>query len=252
MIETDMDLAIATLQAGRSRTTSGEALAAKKLCGDHVSSAEEHLASVAPAPLQADPQSARAGWEFYLHALNAVSYPAVAIDRLGFVLGANAAMNPVFDADIRISNRRLLIAHPQSRSRLAALIQCFVGSAAAEVPPTEPIIIFRRSGRQPVITNLLPLPQGKQTGLHYDATAILSFVSLEPKPCPDLSLLMGVFSFTRAEARLAAALADGTSIKDIAKKLSISCDTVRHQLKSVFLKTDSHRQSQLTALLARL
>jgi DNA-binding CsgD family transcriptional regulator len=250
MIETDMALAIATLQAGRSRTNAGEA--AKKLYGGHVSSAEEPLAFVTSAPIKADSQAARAGWEFYLHALNAVSYPAVAIDRLGFVLGANAAMNPVFDADIRISNRRLLVAHPQSRSRLAALIQCFVDSAAAEVPPTEPIIIFRRTGRQPVITNLLPLPQGKQTALHYDAAAILSFMSLEPKPCPDLFLLMSVFGFTRAEARLAAALADGTSIKDIAKQLNISCDTVRHQLKSVFLKTDSHRQSQLTALLARL
>jgi DNA-binding CsgD family transcriptional regulator len=252
MIETDMALAIATLQAGRSRTNAGEALAAKKLIGGHVSSAERPLASVAPAPLQADSQAAREGWEFYLHALNAVRSPAVAIDRLGFVLGANAAMNALVDADIRISNRRLLVAHPQSRSRLAALIQSFVGSAAAEVFPTEPIIIFRRNGRQPVITKLLTLPHGVQTALHHDAVAILSFVSIEPKPCPDLFLLMSVFSFTRAEARLAAALADGTSIKDIAKKLSISCETVRHQLKSVFLKTDSHRQSQLTALLARL
>lgn len=105
---------------------------------------------------------------------------------------------------------------------------------------------------RPVIINLLPLPQGKQKALYSCAPAILTLVSLEPKPCPDLFLLMSVFSFTRAEARVAAALADGTSIKDTAKKLSVPCDTVRHHLKSVFLKTDSHRQSQLTPLLARL
>jgi DNA-binding CsgD family transcriptional regulator len=161
-------------------------------------------------------------------------------------------MNSVFDADIRISNRRLLVAHPQSRSRLAALIQRFVGSAVAEVPPTEPIIIFRRSGSRPVITNLLPLPQEKQGARHYDATAILSFMSLEPKPRPNISLLIDVFSLTPAEARLAAELANGASIDDAAKVLSICSDTVRHQLKAVFLKTDTHRQSELIALLGRL
>ena len=197
-------------------------------------------------------QAVNAGWEFYLHALDAVSYPAIAIDRLGFVLGVNMAMDPVFDDDIRIRNRRLLIAHPQSRSRFEALIQYLVGSGAAELPRTEPIIIFRRNGRKPVITNLLPLPQAGQNPLYFGAPAILSFTSLDPRPCPNLSLLMNVFSFTPAEARLAAALANGTSIEDAAKILSISCDTVRHQLKAVFLKTDTHRQSELIALLGRL
>ena len=155
-------------------------------------------------------------------------------------------MDPVFDDDIRISNKRLLIAHPQSRSRFAALIQCL----AADLPRAEPILITRRDGRQPVIINLLPLPQAGQNPLNFDSPAILSFISLEPRPCPNLSLLVNVFSFTPAEARLAAALANGASIEDAAKILSISSDTVRHQLKSVFLKTDTHRQSQLIALLA--
>ena len=158
-------------------------------------------------------QELSAGWEFYLHALDAVSYPAVAIDRLGFVLGVNMAMDPVFDEDIRISNKRLLIAHPQSRSRFAALIQCL----AADLPRAEPILITRRDGRQPVIINLLPLPQAGQNPLNFDSPAILSFISLEPRPCPNLSLLVNVFSFTPAEARLAAALANGASIEDAAK-----------------------------------
>jgi hypothetical protein len=133
------------------------------LIGGHVSSAERPLASVTSAPLQADPQAARAGWEFYLHALNAVSSPAVAIDRLGFVLGANAAMNPVFDADIRISNRRLLVAHPQSRSRLAALIQRFVGSAAAEVK----LLRSKRPGACPRLPSLKSSYRQNHVGFYH-------------------------------------------------------------------------------------
>lgn len=197
-------------------------------------------------------QAANAGWEFYLHALSAVSSPAIAIDQMGFVLGLNRAMDPIVDDDICIRNRRLLIAHPLSRSRFEALIQYLVGSGAAELPHTEPIIIFRRNGGKPVITNLLPLPQAGKNPLYFDVPAILSFMSLEPKPRPNISLLIDVFSLTPAEARLAAELANGASIDDAAKVLSICSDTVRHQLKAVFLKTDTHRQSELIALLGRL
>jgi DNA-binding NarL/FixJ family response regulator len=37
-----------------------------------------------------------------------------------------------------------------------------------------------------------------------------------------------------------------------AKELKISKETVRNRLKSVFLKTDTHRQSELVALLQQL
>jgi DNA-binding CsgD family transcriptional regulator len=63
---------------------------------------------------------------------------------------------------------------------------------------------------------------------------------------------MKVFGLTPAEARLAATIANGSSIEDAAQILNVSNDTVRHQLKAVFHKTDTHRQSQLVALLARL
>jgi hypothetical protein len=57
-----------------------------------------------PAPVYTVSEEARNGWEFYLHALNAVCCPAIGIDQLGFVLSANTAMDPVFDEDIRIKN----------------------------------------------------------------------------------------------------------------------------------------------------
>jgi DNA-binding CsgD family transcriptional regulator len=204
-----------------------------------------------PAPVHTVSQVPREGWEFSLHALNAVRYPAIAIDRLGFVLGANVAMAYVFDVDIRIKNKRLVIADRQARRCFEALIQCLAADFdAAGLPRVEPIVI-RRNDKQPVIINLLPEPPAVRNPLP-GAPAILTFVSLEPRPYPLVSLLIRVFSFTPAEARLAAALANGTSIADAAEVMSISSDTVRHQLKTVFLKTDTHRQSQLIALLARL
>ena len=104
-------------------------------------------------------------------------------------------MDALFDDDICIRNKRLLIAHAQSRGRFEALIEYLVGSVAAELPHIEPVTIFRRNGGQPVITSLLPLPQAGQNPLYFGAPAILSFTSLDPRPCPNLSLLMNVFQF---------------------------------------------------------
>jgi DNA-binding CsgD family transcriptional regulator len=60
------------------------------------------------------------------------------------------------------------------------------------------------------------------------------------------------FSLTPAEARLASLMASGMSLEDAAEKLTIARQTARTQLKAIFMKTGTHRQSQLVALLSRL
>jgi DNA-binding CsgD family transcriptional regulator len=60
-----------------------------------------------------------------------------------------------------------------------------------------------------------------------------------------------MFDLTPAEAKLAVALLDGGELKGIAAAQHVSLETVRAQLKSIFLKTQTHRQSDLIALLMR-
>jgi len=47
-------------------------------------------------------------------------------------------------------------------------------------------------------------------------------------------------------------MASGMSLEDAAEKLTIARQTARTQLKAIFMKTGTHRQSQLVALLSRL
>ena len=58
----------------------------------------------------------------------------------------------------------------------------------------------------------------------------------EPKPPPNASLLSKIFGLTFAEAKLAAALAGGTSLDTAAEELDISRETARSQLKIVFAR----------------
>lgn len=61
--------------------------------------------------------------------------------------------------------------------------------------------------------------------------------------------LVAMHGLTRAEAKLAAKLAEGLSLEDTAEKLTISIETARSQLKAIFHKTGVRRQSELVTLL---
>jgi DNA-binding CsgD family transcriptional regulator len=64
--------------------------------------------------------------------------------------------------------------------------------------------------------------------------------------------LRSAFGLTPAEARLALRLQQGESLAEIADALSLSRDTVRQHLKSVFAKTKTNRQAELVLLLSRV
>lgn len=65
----------------------------------------------------------------------------------------------------------------------------------------------------------------------------------------DLKVLQELFSFTPAEARLALGLASGKPLGDVESEMNIRHNTARAHLRSMFLKTDVSRQSELVHLL---
>jgi len=73
---------------------------------------------------------------------------------------------------------------------------------------------------------------------------------LEENRLPPEMHLREAFGLTRAEAKLAARLAGGEPIDAAAEILGIAKATARSQLKAVFAKTDTRRQSELVALAA--
>jgi DNA-binding CsgD family transcriptional regulator len=75
---------------------------------------------------------------------------------------------------------------------------------------------------------------------------------LEAATALDPDVIAPAFELTRAEARLAALVAGGAASGQAARRLGIGLETARSQLKAVFAKTGTHRQSGLAALLLRL
>jgi DNA-binding CsgD family transcriptional regulator len=114
---------------------------------------------------------------------------------------------------------------------------------------TGAIALERPSGDRPlslVVTSL-------RTESHYfdkDRPAALIFLG-DPETHPefDEDRLSRLYGLTRAEARLAALLAQDLSLADAADELSVSQHTVRTHVKRIFSKTTTERQSGLIRLL---
>lgn len=81
---------------------------------------------------------------------------------------------------------------------------------------------------------------------------LLLCIDLKAMKTPDPDLLQRGFGLTPSEARLAATITAGLSLQEIATRFGVGIGTLRTQLKSVFIKTDTRRQSELVALLGQL
>jgi DNA-binding CsgD family transcriptional regulator len=85
-----------------------------------------------------------------------------------------------------------------------------------------------------------------------DGTSIVFILDLDAHPEPNPTTLRQMFGLTVAETRLALQIARGNTPSEIARTRRLSRTTIRSQLASVFAKTQTGRQAELVALLARI
>jgi DNA-binding CsgD family transcriptional regulator len=183
-------------------------------------------------------------------ALNAVHQPAVAIDRTGLVLDANALAHALFDRDFGVANRHLALSDALAKNCLEKLLEQLRACPEAVGLPASPIVA-RRKGRAPVVIRLLPVPPAAR-GPFLGARALLTFTVVEPRTGPCAPLLVTAFALTPAEAKRGSVCAEGLARVRGAEQLGIARETARVHLKAVFAKTGTHRQAELVALLARV
>ena len=183
-------------------------------------------------------------------ALNAMRLPAIALDQDGFVADVNAAAETIFDNDVKIKDRRLFVRDPAARALLKDAIDQWRTSPPLNPLAADPIIVQRRD-KMPVILRIWPFDGAARLPVQ-EVRALLTLNALGPKPGPPAAILAKTFRLTPAEAKLACVIARGASPGIAAGELKISRETARNQLKSVFAKTDTHRQSELVALLLQV
>jgi DNA-binding CsgD family transcriptional regulator len=183
-------------------------------------------------------------------ALNAMRLPAIVLDQDGFVAEVNAAAEAVFDNDFRVKDRRLFVRDPAARALLKDAIVELKTSPRRNPLATEPIIV-QRHDKLPVIVRTWRF-DGAAQGSAQDMRALLTVNAFAPTPGPPAADPARTFRLTPSEAKLASVIARGASPEIAARELKILRETARNELKSVFAKTDMHRQSERVALILQV
>lgn len=189
-----------------------------------------------------------------LDGLQLVQLPALALDRNGWVLGINAGADAVFDSDFRVHNSRLFIRDGKARDALDRMMSTAEGDGDLQLRAksrTGNVIVARREVKKPILMKLLPVHRAASTPF-LGAKFILTLTDLAAARRSSLDIISEAFSLTTAEAKVASMIAAGSSPERIATELQVSRETVRNQIKAIFGKTGTHRQSELTALVSRI
>ena len=183
-------------------------------------------------------------------ALNMMRVPSIMLDEEGVVADANAAAEAIFDEDINVKDGRIYLRDSGSRALLKEAIDSLRVSPRPNPLIADPIIVQRKD-KLPVILRVWPC-RAEEQGDAQATRFVLTLNALGPRPGPPPQVLAKTFGLTPSEARLACIIARGAPPNIAAQELKISKETARNQLKSIFAKTDTHRQSELVALLLQV
>lgn len=110
------------------------------------------------------------------------------------------------------------------------------------------ISLARDNKRRQVYMRVLPLHGARDQPRH----ALLLFRDPDRPRADLIRVLKQTFGLSAAEVEIAVELAGGAELSEIAAERGVRLTTVRSQLASLMSKTQTKRQAQLVALLARL
>jgi DNA-binding CsgD family transcriptional regulator len=150
---------------------------------------------------------------------------------------------------LRLAGKRLEAAQPAQ----TALLHRLIGEAARAldeigVPPGGMVRLARKSGRPAFEVLVGPAPHRVPRGSFGCPMAVLLVKDPEARPVVRSEDLRRLYGLTRKEARLMTALMTEDTIETAAERFGVSRETLRTQLKSVFLKTGTSTQVELVRL----
>lgn len=184
-------------------------------------------------------------------ALRGVALGVAFIRADGGVLFANAAANAVINnGDIlSLSNGALALGQPGRRGRFRELLTRLAAMVRdGEQQAVRAIAVPRPSRQRPVSLLVWPLPDAAEAGP--DEPVAIVFIGDPEQPGEiDAMRLCALYGLSRAEARVAALLAQGHRLDETAQILGVAYETVRKHLKQIFSKTGTDRQAELVRML---
>jgi DNA-binding CsgD family transcriptional regulator len=161
-------------------------------------------------------------------------------------LGNRAALAILQKKDGLYLSRTGLTADRAADTRLLQkLLQDAITSPGRGEPQGSPITLPRKTAQCALIVRVVPGPRLDCWPGTRSRAALVILCDEDVRLEADELMLCKLYGLTRGEAALAGFLLRGKSIEDAAEQLFISPHTARTHLKRIFMKTDTHRQTEL-------
>lgn len=181
--------------------------------------------------------------------IEALDDPCVLIDDWSVILASNESFERLLTSrpELTVHDGRLQFETSADQAWLFAWLE----SARAGLLEAGDFTLGMDSDEGPIFVSLTPVggskPGDPRTG------HLVRLLNATEGPAADAyRRLRDFFGLTQAESTIALALGRGLSVADIADERGSSQATVRLQIKSALQKMQLHRQSALSALVARL
>jgi DNA-binding CsgD family transcriptional regulator len=203
-----------------------------------------HLTRLRPELARASLVSARLQFERVrstVDTLQALGLPAAAISPKGRLTLANSSFQDLIPLTFQDRAHRLQMIDREADSLLRKFVEKGPGKGVS-------IPLKAALDRGPMLIHVLPIV-GNSHDLFMMASWAMVIVPISAPRDAQTSILEGLFDLTPGEARVARALAAGQEVEAAALNFGVSAATVRSQLKAIFAKTGTRRQSDLMAIL---
>ncbi len=181
------------------------------------------------------------------YGLDLVQHGAILVSAEGRARLANrTALTILQKRDGLLMARTGLVAERAADTRLLhMLLQGAITAPELGESKESPIILQRKTTHNALIVRVVPGPGLDCWPGSEHRTALLKLYDQDMGLQVDPEVLSRLYGLTRGEAGLADYLLRGKSIEEAADALFISPHTARTHLKRIFMKTDTHRQTEL-------
>jgi DNA-binding CsgD family transcriptional regulator len=173
-----------------------------------------------------------------LATLERIGCGGIILDTAGDVIDSNELARSILQREL---GRNELPSRAVLKRLLARLETRFhLGSESWGLVP--------RTDKRSLVVRPVQIANPASTGAH----TLVILIDLDYRPKPSPQALQNLFLLSPAEAKHAVRIFEGETAAEIAASNGVKLATVRTQLASIFQKTQTHRQPELVALLARV
>jgi len=175
-------------------------------------------------------------------AMNALGIPAAVVTGNGVALSTNALFETMGEVLRPAAFGRIRLAERAADQLLQEALQPAAGPAIRSIP-------LRLPDGRGVVVHVLPVRRAASDIFDRGSALVMVTGYAAGANVPSDAILRGLFDLSAAEAGVAAGLAAGLSLKDVAGQRGIGVTTARSHLAQIFRKTGTAQQGQLVALL---